>query len=242
MRTYLIIFKTALLISLCYSCQTESDIEPNLLINNQTGFVKGEIREPEQSSFTPFEIKIGRYENEDGYDAQFWQSDVSQGESGPTLIVGTYNAFYALSTVPVFGLQFWAEELPATRVWNAEELETFFAPGTNFEFGEGFGKVDLMMNLPIDNPAGVKASRSTFLATPQGHLTITAIEDLDYPVYGRTSERRYGKLVHCTFSGQIGRYDSLADQADGDPSFFQTDEVVEIENGEAVFYVNYDEQ
>jgi hypothetical protein len=242
MYTRLIFILTLTLCIVSTSCQHELEVQPEISATDETGYVRGAIQEEGDQGFTDFEITIGRKGMDGLFDAPFWQGNVSQGELGPTLIVGAYNAFYTISSEPFFGLQFWSASLPANREWNSEELDAFFSPGTTFEFGQGAGKVDLMLSLPIGNPTDINASRSSFLAEAEGSLSITKIEDFDYPVYSRTSERRYGKLVHCTFSGKIGKYDSLADQADGDPSFFQTDEEVEILNGEAVFYVNYDER
>jgi hypothetical protein len=102
--------------------------------------------------------------------------------------------------------------------------------------------VDLLLHLPIGGPYDGRPSRPSYLANPEGALIITAIEDYNYPSRTLNGLRSYGKLIRCTFAGQLGRYDSLADQADGDPNFFQPDEVVELQNGEAVFYVEYEEQ
>lgn len=170
----------------------------------------------------------------------FTGADASVGELGNTLIIAgaQFNIIGEL-----YRLQFWAPDFPVDRLWNPSEIEQFFALGRTFTFGSGVGKVDIGIALPRREPFDVELSRPTYLAAPEGELIVENIEDYDYPVYSiffQLNQRSYGKLVECSFSGQIGRYDGLADQADGDPSFYQTDEVVELSNGKVIFYLEYE--
>jgi hypothetical protein len=227
------------IVLLFVACQSEEIAPVERETITEYGFAFGELPEPEQSQFTAFDIPFGKVDGDFGY--VFWQGNALQGELGPTLIIGAYPT-NLWSTRPLIGFQFWSDDPAGILTWTDEGMETFFAPGTTFEFGEGPGKVDLMLRLPIGGPYAPEVSKPSHLAAPQGQLTVQEIRDYDYPVLGRNSERIYGKWIRCTFSGQIGRYDSLADQMDGDPNFFQTDEVVELMNGEVEFFVRYAEE
>ena len=222
-----------------FSCEKNNDFNPTIINEKTNVFASGELREAGQNSFAPFRIEIGKTNEELEY--IFWHGDFSEGELGGTLIAGAYPT-ELWNTTPLFGLQFWSDVLPGNRNWTSAELDTFFAPGTTFAFGQGPGKVELFLHLPIGGPYDGKPSRPSFLASPQGSLTITAIEDYDFFINPYSNGHSYGKLIRCTFAGQLGRYNSLADQADGNPNFFQTDEVVELQNGEAVFYVEYERE
>ena len=143
----------------------------------------------------------------------------------------------------LYRLQFWGNDLPVDRLLTVSEIEEFFVPGRSFAFGSGEDKVDLGILLPLRELYDNRLSRPVFLANPSGELSVESIEDYDYPIYNYTSqpnEHSYGKLITCSFNGQIGRYDGLADQADGDPSFYQTDEVVELIDGKVTFYLEYE--
>lgn len=222
-----------LLVSAC----TKPEILPKESTEARTeAFARGELREPGQPNFEPFRVDIGPAG--DTLDYIFWQSDVSLGELGPTLLTGAY-ATDLITSRPIVGFQFWSDELPDDRLWTGPELEEFFAPGTTFDFGEGPGRVDVAVLLPLSATFldyDFLPSKPSYLADPQGTLTITGIEDIAYDPYLVVDDSRQGKLISCTFSGELGRYDGLADQADGYPGF-DTDEVVEVRNGEAVFFV-----
>lgn len=200
-------------------------------------FAQGELKEPGQDDFQPFRVEVGR--TPDSLQYIFWQSGVSLGAlSLPTLITGAY-LDQRPSKWPLVGFQFWSEELPADRLWTGSELETFFAPGTTFAFGEGPGRVDLAVLLPLsptDDGYDWQPSKSSFLDAPEGTMTITSVEDFEYYMLEDSSILRQGKLLHCTFGGEIGRYDLEADLDDG-ISGFSTDEVVEVRDGEAVFFL-----
>lgn len=200
--------------------------------------ITGEIREPEQSTFSPFSVSLGWFNESEGF--VFWQGDISEGELGTTLIMGAYGD---LSLRPMFGFQFWSADLPSDRDWTKEEVEILFAPGTSFPFGEGPGKVDFSLRLPIGGPfAELEPSKSSFLAAPEGTLIVIDTEDYNFTDHsGIPVINVKGKLIRCTIEGQVGRYDKFDDQADGMP-WFETNEVVEIANGEVVFYVEYLEQ
>lgn len=229
-----------LLIGLFNACGPSEDITLNIIKQEDTGlYVAGEIREAGQSECSDFRINFDG--ETDLLDKTFWHGTVSAGELSATYILGNY-ATETTGTKPLFGLQFWSDNLPANRPWTDDELANFFAPGTTFSFGRGPGHVEVLLKLPVGGgPYDFEASRPSYLADPQGTLTITELEDYDYPTFSTISERSYGKLVRCTFSGQLGRYNLEADQADGNPSVFLTDEIVELRNCELLFYVEYEE-
>jgi hypothetical protein len=82
----------------------------------------------------------------------------------------------------------------------------------------------------------VANSRASYLLPElqQGVLTVTGLTDYT-PTLPSTTNRP-GKLLHCTFSGLIGR---VRFPATGLPDQYRTSEAVEIQNGEAVFYLAY---
>ena len=228
---------SVLFLTLLTSCQTSDDFI-SVLEKIDTGiYAAGVIREEGQSEFSNFRIDVGDVAGSLSY--IFWLGDISQGTLGTTYILGAYPS-ELINSRPLFGLQFWSESLPDDRSWTKLELENFFSPGNSFSFGRGFGKVELLLQIPLEGPYFNKASRPSYLENPQGTLTIIELTDYDYETYYPVNGHSYGKLVRCTFSGQLGKYDHLADQADGDPDVFITDEVVELRNGEALFYVEYD--
>lgn len=220
-------------ISSFMACESSEEIEPAIIIAENIGlFASGEIREKDQVEFTPFLIDMKGDGNE--FTQLIWYTSVALTEFGATSFISAFPSERDADT-PRFGLQFWPPEL-SDQLWTAASLEDFFVPGSTFSFGRGVGKVDVFLQFPIGGPYDVEASRSSYLAAPQGSLTILSIEDYDYPTDPFSGDREYGKLVRCTFSGQLGRYDYEADMADGKNDFFETDEVVELENGEVLFY------
>ncbi len=219
------------------ACQKSEEYVPQITKVEPQVVMRGEIKEPGQSDFVSFELVTGAQNNDLAF--WFWQGNVSNSElGGDTYIGGTYGIGHSR---PFWGVQFWTAVSSGDNRWSEAQIESFFQPGKHFPFGKGNGKVDLLLRLPFGGPYDPETSRPSHLANPEGMLTVIAIEPFDYPLNTNGNKHSYGKLVHCTFSGQLGRYDSLADQADGDPSFFQTDEVVELRNGELVFYISYKE-
>ena len=236
MSSFRYLILTIIIFSLV-SCRPSDDVKP-ILTSESTGlFAAGEIREEGQEDFSEFRID---HSNDSGRFTQtFWHGNVAASEFGTTFILNSFPSEEVTFT-PLFGLRFWSDDLPNDRTWTALELEDFFAPGKTFDFGEGLGKVDVLLQLPLDTQDDFRASRSSYLPSPQGTLTVTEINDYDYPSYRFSSRQSYGKLIRCTFSGELGRYDREADQADGMINFFLTNEVVELRNGEVLFYVEYE--
>jgi hypothetical protein len=240
MKNYNLILLLSLISMLNVACEKEDKFVPEVQFSIESDlFASGELRETGEDDFAPFYIGIGDTNTEIGH--IFWQSGFSEGQLGSTLIIGVYPT-ELITTTPLFGLQFWSDQFPTDQDWTAGEMSDFFAPGTTFEFGQGPDKVELSLLLPIGGPYAPGPSRSSYLVDPVGSLTVTSIEDFNYPIATRPGESRYGMIIRATFSGQIGRYDSLADQADGNPNVFITDEVVELQNGEVAFYVNYEQE
>ena len=238
MNKLFIIFLSLISI-LSIACEKQEAVIPEVINIGPDLFATGELRDAGEDNFTPFYIGIGDTDTE--LEHIFWQSYYSEGELGQTLIMGAY-PLGQISTIPLFGLQFWSDQFPSDQDWTAEEMSDFFAPGNIFEFGHGPGKVELSLSLPIGGPyVSWGASKSSYLIDPVGSLTITSIEDFSYPIATLSSESRYGKIVRATFSGLIGRYDREADWSDGTNTFI-TDEVVELQDGEVVFYVNYEQE
>lgn len=222
-----------------FACTPSEDIVPTVITINPEMYVSGEIKEEGQSDFKDFRINFNSDENLD-LGKTFWHSTVSEGELSSTLILGNYPTDL-WGGRKLFGLQFWSDNLPNDRAWTSEELEDFFNPGNTFNFGQGPGYVEVFLKMPIGGPYDFNASRPSYLENAQGSLTITNLENYDYPVFRTQADRSYGKLVYATFSGQLGRYDLAADQADGNPNLFLTDEVVELKDCELVFYVEYEQ-
>lgn len=223
----------AFVTSLFISCQSTEEVIPVITSEDSGLYASGSFLEAGQSEPTSFHIDMSGDAGD--FSQTFWHGNVTSSELGATYILSAFPSERVTFT-PRFGLQFWSSNLPADRAWTADELNDFFAPGTTFNFGRGIGKVEVSLLLPIGGPYDLRASRPSYLANPQGTLTVTAIEDYDYPTY-RFGRHSYGKLIRCTFSGELGRYDYEADVADGMIKFFQTDEVVEILEGEVLFYV-----
>lgn len=162
------------------------------------------------------------------------------GELGATLIIAGGQSLYYLKNQYV--LQFWSDLLPGNQAWTAAELVDYFEPGKVFPFGEGVGKVDVGVHLPRRVPGDLKLSKASYLENPSGELIVETIEDYEYFLYGLypSTLKSYGKLISCSFSGTVGRYDNIADEADGNNDYFETDEVVELLNGKVTFYVEYE--
>jgi len=238
----LFLFFTVFFISSC-----EQGKIPTIILEDEQVdiFLKGQIREPEDSDFSDFSISLDFISEADGY--LFWQNAVTERpfqkypfeDFYTTLIMGAYPSDDGTGGA-YFGFQFWPEEAIPNQSMTKEQLEDFFTPGNSFVFGEGEGKVDVALRLPIGGPyAELRVSKSSFLDTPQGHLTIIEMEDYTYTESNTVpSQTIRGKLIRCAIEGQIGRYDISVDTSDGMP-WFETDEVVEIANTECVFFVEY---
>ncbi|MCB0635616.1 MAG: hypothetical protein KDC54_03310 [Lewinella sp.] len=236
-RHWLRYFLPAMLI-FALACEQQEPLQPIRLQGAVDLFLQGEIREPEQGAFSPFQVTLGRFNEEEGH--VFWNGSFSAGALGTTLIMGAYGDQYWVR--PLFGFQFWPVHIPDGREMTREEVEAFFAPGTTFAFGQGEGKVDFALRLPVGGPfPDIEASRASFLENPGGQLTIVSLEDYTYQELWPLGKRTVsGKLIRCTLEGQIGRYDREAAEVDTIPwPGFLTDEVVEIINGECVFFVKY---
>lgn len=217
------------------ACQPQENVLSVVKVEDLGLFASGEIGAAGQANFSPFRIEME--ENEENYTQLFWDSRPAQS---------IYDATYYVSLFPSdrktsswrFALQFFSDDLRLGNfTWSAADLEAFFPPGKTFGFGFGNNKVNVSLLLPHGGPTyDLRASRSTFLNEPEGELTIMSIEDFSYPL--SSTDERHGKLIRCTFSGQIGRYDAAADPTNG-TGYFQTDEVMEIRNGEVLFWAAY---
>ncbi|WP_156825779.1 hypothetical protein [Lewinella cohaerens] len=225
----------------------QGELSPVILEDEKVDvFLKGEIREPGESTFSSFLISLDYISEANGY--LFWQQGVTErpfsrdpfGTFFTTLIMSAYASDEGARDA-YYGFQFWPEEATPNQPMTKALVEEFFALGNNFSFGEGAGKVDVSLRLPIGGPyEELQVSKSSFLNTPIGQLTIIEMEDYSYTEKKSVTEEIItGKLIRCTLEGQIGRYDRSVDSSDGMP-WFETDEVVEIANAECVFFVEYD--
>ncbi len=220
-----------------FACEKTEQPKPATTVIEPQVFIRGEIREPEQSDFVPFDITVGK--KDEPLRFLFWGGYVSESElGGEVYIGGAYSS--NVTGRPYWGLQLWQDVPSEKGVWTQEQIESIFEPGTVFPFGKGAGKVDLLLRVPLDSVYNSNnCSRPSYLADPEGALEVIGLEPLDYELFTIGNNHSYGMLVHCVFSGQLGRHDYIADGADGNPNFYQTDDVVELRNGELTFYIEY---
>lgn len=197
----------------------------------------------DDSGQIPFNLFIGPADSGPEGQRFFLGSTLSAGSNGPTLLVGAYNANInaPVRIRPRIELQFWPDNLGDDSVWQPEEIRDYFAVGNQYSLGdEGANYFHFSLLLPLNGTSlDVETSQSRFLENPRGQLTITGVEEYRFTDIGAEMLPREGLLIRCEFEAEVGRYDSLADQADGMPGF-QTDEVVEFREGEAALFVPYD--
>lgn len=217
------------------ACDNDTEAEAIVNVSYSQIFCGGELWYPDATFGESFRLAVGRVEGEDGF--LFTGSTVSVGELGRTLIVNAYRQNSSPRGAR-FEFQFWSDKLPGNRNWTMAELQGFFSAGAVFSFGQGVGKVDVGLLLPIESGSDFRPSKATHLENPEGALMVSKTEPYSYqelnPLGGNTKQ---GLLLYCNFAGQIGRYDLIADQTDGSTDTYQTDEVVEIKNGEAILFV-----
>ena len=234
MKTYL---HCLFLLLLCSACHPTDELE--LLVEQDLTplFVSGQIKGPDEAAFSDFRIDFSTIDALT--QTSSWHGNVSEGELGSTYLFRHFDTSLPFISSD-FGLQFWSATLPSDRDWTPEELDAFFSIGTQFDFGQGPGKVEISLHLPLGGPYQRELSRPSFLADPQGSLEIVSVSDYEYQLLlGGAVPRSFGKLIQARFSGQIGLYDQEADYWDGDTNFFQPDEVVELRDCELVFYLEY---
>ncbi len=226
------------------SCDEENylDIETNY----DTEFlqIKGAYQGPDEANFVDFQIDIGTPNDSTILEQYFyWNADVSEGELGPTLIVGAYTSLSTIDPVSYFGLQFWSDQLPATRKWTSEELEQFFAPGNVFELGEGPGLVDVSFRYPgVDDFGSLDdiSSKSSFLENPVGQLTVTKVEEYKFEGTRLAANRGTiydGKLISCIVNAEVGLNRSTPNWRN--TASLATDEVVALQEVGLTFFVSY---
>jgi hypothetical protein len=225
------------------SCDQDNylDIETNY--DTETLQIRGAYQGPDEADFVDFQITIGTPDNSIFDQYYYWNADVSAGELAPTLIVGAYTSLSTFDPVSYFGLQFWSDQLPATRQWTGEELERFFAPGTVFELGQGPGLVDVSFRYPGVEDFGSLdeiSSKSSFLANPVGQVVVTKIEEYQFtgirlPQNGNAIYD--GKLVSCLVNAEVGLNRSTPNWRA--TSSLATDEVITLLEVELTFFVSY---
>lgn len=239
MYKLLTILLAATLLASCENVQNETTRAFTPEIDEPEFYFQGTVSV--DGNQTPFSLFIGA--TDDNNQRFFMGSTLSAGNNGPTLLVGTYiaNLNVAQRILPRIELQFWPDNLGDDSVWQPEEIQDYFAVGNQYSLGgEGADYFHLSLLLPLDGTSpDVETSQSRFLESPDGQLIITEVEEYHFTDIGAEMVSREGLLIRCEFEAEVGRYDSLADQADGMPGF-QTDEVVEFRDGEATFFVPYD--
>jgi hypothetical protein len=239
---YLSYITVTVLIFSLQSCDQDNffDIETNY--NTAPLQIKGAYKGPDETEFVDFLINIGTPDTTLFEEYFYWNADVSEGELGPTLIVGAYSSKSTFDPVSYFGLQFWSDQLPADRQWNKEELEAFFAPGNTFQLGQGSGLVDVSFRYPGVDDFGLLddiSSKSSFLANPVGQLVVTKIEEFQFEGIRLTQTRGSvydGFLVSCMVNAEVGLNRDKANWR-YDAEDLTTDDVIELREVELTFFV-----
>jgi len=249
MKTYFRILFLLSASSLFWNCEkktifvTEQSAEP-------ITYVSGEVKDVDTTGYKSFYFQSGdqyEYSPYTGIDRPIiaWLSLPLPDPFGSSIVTGAHYINFA-SSDPIFGLQFWPQSLEGDRQPTHQELESLFEEGKTFPFGKGQGKVDIWLMLPLAKPTTFPpvASRAYYLDEPTGDLTIEAIEDYQFESSDNSVGRIVtGKLVRCTFEGEIGRYDR--DQhieqglEGGNTVPFNTEVSVPV-RGEARFFVEYE--
>jgi len=237
-----IIFLSVVLLTSCEEARNETTSAFTPEIDEPEFYFQGIVSN--KGVQTPFTLLIGPADSGPEKDRFFLGSTLSVGNDGPTLLVGAYNSNTKASVriLPRIELQFWPDNIGDDGFWEGGEIQQFFAVGNQYELGgEGAGFFHFSLLLPLDGSSlDVETSQARFLESPSGLLTITEVEDYSFTDIGAEMVPRTGLLVRCTFEAEFGRYDPAADQADGMPGF-RTDEMVEFREGEAAFFVPYEQ-
>lgn len=235
---YLLLFE-----SIIQACEPANPLAISTDFDTVPLQIKGAYQGPDEADFVDFTIYIGAPLDDEFGSYYYWNADVSESELGATLITGVYTSKITFDPVSYFGLQFWSDQLPADRQWNSEELEQFFMPGTVFELGRGPGLVDVSFRYPeVDDFGSLDdmASKSSFLAQPEGQLVVTDIEEYQFEGIRPSGNREIignGKLISCIVNAELGlNRDSLTFR---NATPFLTDEVLELREVEVTFYVAY---
>lgn len=167
-----------------------------------------------------------------------WESEIRDSEEGPSLFTGAMSRESGAD--PLFGLQFWPEDLAAGEGLSQAAIDTYFVPGRVFEAGRGAGKVELYVRLPRETGVMENASRASYMLPYElnGDLEITGAEPYEYEVApGRFIA---GRRVTCWFSlFLVGHYDIRTAMDNGAPGLNWEDLNVKVRNGEAAFFVAY---
>lgn len=234
------IFWLSFLLLFFSACEANLADPPEILRNSPSFGLRTDLKYADTTELRNLTFNVGQQPTADRIAYLFTSVNISTRELGNTLTVeGRHTDLIPRERYLV---QFWANDFPEDRQWTADEIASFFYPDKSFAFGQGEGMVDIMFLLPSRNVVDNSLSRSSYLENPQGTLVVESVEDFNYTLYGLYPGpyESYGKLITCSFNGQVGRYDGLADQADGDPDFYQTDEVVELIDGKVTFYLEYE--
>jgi len=248
MKTTLYPFFLTLFLLLCWSCQQETIAEIEQA-DNTAVFVSGEAMDQDTNAFEAFHYEVGKlYENSPFNDIDpptiHWFSLPLEDDSGPSILTGALYNTYGNSD-PLFALQFWIEGLSSDRQPTESEVLSTFEPGTAFPFGKGAGQVDLWLLLPLSGTSSFPfvASRAYYLENPEGELQIISLEDYRWEAENDNQGVRTGKLIRCTFEGEIGRYDHDRHISLGLTDFdivpFTTDIAIPV-RGEARFFLEYE--
>ncbi len=237
---YLYLFLFA---SLC-ACQKAS-VEIQQTVETAPFYFRMEARDTMHEAFQLVDYTLGQtghiYNFETGREYVFpliCDHDLEYRGGQLVLQTGIYagDDFIYAREFPLFGFEFAIPGLQPAQMPTQDMLEDYFYPGRTFEAGIGPGQVNLLMRMQIDNPVMSFPSQSVYLYEPAGTLTITAVEDYnsEYQTYPYGTLR--GKRVTCRFEGAIGRYD-VSNRWDEFPN---TDVAVDIQNGEAAFFIPYE--
>jgi len=226
------------------ACQKEA-VEVRRTAETAPFYFRLEARDTMHKEFQPVNYGLGEivhiynpfYETEYTFPLICDQNLVYRGEQ-LVLQAGMYSGDrnYFGRQYPLFGIEFALPGLQPGKLPTRESLEQFFYAGRTFEAGLGPDKANLLMRMQIDNPVMVYPSQSAYLYEPSGTLTITGIEDYTYEFQREPKDILQGKRITCQFEGTIGRYQAGMPRDE----FLWTDVAVDLQNGEAAFFVKYE--
>ncbi|MCR9099344.1 MAG: hypothetical protein NXI25_05285 [bacterium] len=225
------------------ACQKEA-VEVRNTVETAPFYFRLEVRDTMHEAFQPVNYGLGEiihiydptYETEYTFPLICDQNLVYRGEQ-LVLQTGMYSGDYSYfgRETPFFGIEFALPGLQPGLMPTREAVEQFFYAGRTFEAGIGPDKANLLMRMQIDNPVMVVPSQSIYLYEPTGTLTITGVEDYTYEFQMEPKGILQGKRITCQFEGAIGRFQAGMPRDE----FPLTDVAVEIQNGEAAFFVQY---
>lgn len=242
-RIYII---SLLVLMACTACQEATQTTAFTLDYGPVEFYFNGIIADEETS-TPFDIEIGTKQIPGETDRYYLGIGLVDSPDGDWFEVNAFtnNFNRARSGRSRIHLQFWPDNIGTDDVWDKAEVQSYFAEDKVFTIGEqdasvfSFGILLSQYDTIVDS----ELSSNQFLANPTGEFTITYVEDYEYENYPYgVPTIIQGQIVRGTLWAEVGRYNLEDDQADGNPNYFRTDDVVTFEDGEVSFFVPYNEE